>query len=141
MSMLKNLIEKKKKEGSTLSPIAAKAKSSALDDMMNDMLGRDAGKLKGLKKVTVASNSPSGLEKGLDKAKEIVGDKDLDTPGMDTADLDESAEEENAESPEMQASEDEGKETHLADTDGMSADELESHIEELKAKLEKRKQA
>lgn len=56
------------------------AKMSVLNqlrDMANQELG---GKLKGIKKVSVMSNSPEGLEAGLDKAKDVVEDHSSISP-------------------------------------------------------------
>lgn len=66
------LIEKKKKEGKTLSPVESAAKGSVLNEL-KDMAGHAMSeKLNGLKKVSVASDSPEGLKHGLEKAHEIV---------------------------------------------------------------------
>lgn len=130
MKGLEKLLMKKHGEGKVLGKAAAKAKSSVLEDLMSDMFDQDGDKVKGLKKVTVASNSPKGLEKGLDKAKEMLGDKgmsDEDMPEM------EESSEEMEESPEMEASEDE------ADEEEMSADEIEAKIAELKDLLKEKK--
>lgn len=124
MSPFEKMLMKKKEQGKVLSPSHAQAKSSILDELMDDMGGMDAGKLKGLKKVTVASNDPKGLEMGLAKAKEMVS-KDPSEEG-------ESVEEESAESPEMEASEDESSEMHEEDPEVLKA-----KIAELEAKLKK----
>lgn len=130
MKGLEKLLMKKHGEGKVLGKAAAKAKSSVLEDLMSDMFEQDGDKVKGLKKVTVASNSPKGLEKGLDKAKEMLGDKgmsDEDMPEM------EESSEEMEESPEMEASEDEGEEEE------MSPEEIEAKIAELKDLLKEKK--
>ena len=60
-----------KKKG--FSPIEKKAKLTALgaaNDMATEAL---KGKLSGIKKVSVISDDKQGLEKGLEKAKKIVG--------------------------------------------------------------------
>ncbi len=76
MQKFKELMERKKKEGKMIhDPVEAAAHSSVLGHLMNEMDGEGASKLKGLKKVTVASNSPQGLEEGLDKAKQIATQK------------------------------------------------------------------
>lgn len=103
-----------------LSEVEKKASTKVLGDLrkhMQDMMG---DKLKGIKKVTVASDSKEGLKKGLEKAEEIVGDK-------------EEAEEE-IESPEMEASEDESLEG-----EELSAEEIDAKIKELLAKKEQLK--
>lgn len=69
---LQKLIEKKKKEGKTLSPVQEKAHGNVLGDLMS-MLGKSGmSKLGNLKKVTVAADTKPGLAEGLDKAKELV---------------------------------------------------------------------
>lgn len=72
MDKLQSLIDKKKKEGKTLSPMDAAARHSVLGGLMGELDGEDAKKVKGLKKVTVASDDKNGLEKGLDTAKKLV---------------------------------------------------------------------
>ena len=67
---LKKLIDKKKARGGEMSSNEQKAKGSVLKELIGDMAGEMGGKLK---KVTVASSSKKGLEKGLDKAKEMMG--------------------------------------------------------------------
>lgn len=60
-----------KKKG--FSPLEKKAKLTALgaaNDMATEAL---KGKLSGIKKVSVISDDKQGLEKGLEKAKKIVG--------------------------------------------------------------------
>lgn len=73
MQKFKELMDRKRKEGKVISdPIEAAAHSSVLGGLMNEMGSSGRDKIKGLKKVTVASNSPKGLEMGLDKAKDIA---------------------------------------------------------------------
>jgi hypothetical protein len=138
----KKLLESKKKKGDVLSPLEAKARMSALGDLKEDMMGSELDKLKGLKKVTIASNSPKGLEKGINMAKEIVGNKMLDKSEYGSEEMpedemmgEESAEHEAAESPEMESAE----ESEEAGDEEMSKDELLAEIERLKAKLDKAK--
>lgn len=71
MKELQELLKSKK--GKEMSEDGMSAKMTALKDlrsMANDMIGKD---LQGLKKVTVASDSPEGLQAGLEKAEDIVG--------------------------------------------------------------------
>ena len=128
---------KKHGEGKILGKAAAKAKSSVLEDLMGDMFDHEGDKVKGLKKVTVASNSPKGLEKGLDKAKEMLGHKGMMEHGEeeneDMPEGEESAEHEAEESPELEASEHEG------DEEEMSPEEIEAKIAELKDLLKEKK--
>lgn len=132
---LHQLMKKKADKGEVLSENHAKAKSGILEDLIGEMMDMEGDKVKNLKKVTVASDSPEGLEKGLDKAKEIVGNKDL-APEMMSEEMPEMASEEEEseeEAPEMEASEEEseeeGEEKKVAD--------LEEEIKKLKEKLAK----
>ena len=67
---LQKLIEKKKAKQGELSQNESKAKGSVLKELIGDMTDEMGGKLK---KVTVAAPSKAGLEKGLDKAKQMMG--------------------------------------------------------------------
>lgn len=122
MHALDKLIAKKKKEGKEMPEGHKKAKSSVLEELMDDMSGMGAEKVKGLKKVTVASNSPEGLEAGLSKAKQMIAKKEEPEMG-------ESEEHEMGESEEEEAAEHEEE----------SPEEIEAKIAELKAKLEQMK--
>lgn len=100
----------------------------ALRDEMNGMMGDEFGK--SLKKVTVASDSEEGLEKGLSKAQEIMKKKGLMEEMSDEEkeykeDLDDEEEEELEEDMEEMAE----------DVDKMSPDQIKQKIEELKKKL------
>ena len=55
-----------------LSPVEAKAKMNTLEKVKQQMMDMMGEKVSGLKKVTVASDSSEGLEKGLKKAKEMI---------------------------------------------------------------------
>lgn len=69
MKEFKELLMKKAKEGKQADPERLKAGSDVLKEL-GDML---KGRIKGnLKKVTVASDSPEGLKKGLEKAEEML---------------------------------------------------------------------
>jgi hypothetical protein len=123
-----DLLKKKAAEQSKepTSPAHMHAKASAIKNLMGslkEVMGGEIGE--GLKKVTVASNSPEGLKKGLELAKKVV------PTGME--EIPEESEEELSESPELEASEDESVE-HGSDEQRKIA-ELEKQIEELKAKL------
>lgn len=73
MDNFKKLLDKKKSEGKgMMSPNHMKAKAHVLGGLMNELNKMGAEDLGGLKKVTVASNSPEGLEHGLHKASEMV---------------------------------------------------------------------
>lgn len=101
-----------------LSPVEQKASSKVLDELRKHAQSMMSDKVKGLKKVTVASDSSEGLKKGLSKAEEIIGKKptstDLGTPEeeldkqtVDGEEEEETPEHEASESPEMEQMEDE----------------------------------
>lgn len=118
---LKKLIDKKKKEGKTLSPVHKEARSTVLEDLMDHLSDMGMDKVKGLKKVTVASDSKEGLAKGLDKATEMVEKSPLEAmEDEDVSDHGANEVEEHEESEEEPESE----------------DDIRQKIEELKAKLE-----
>lgn len=133
------LMEEKKRKGHTLSKSHAKAKSSVIEDLMDDMMGLDSDKVKGLKKVTVAAKDKHGLEKGLDAAKDVIhgklpdGSEEMMSDGEELA---ETEEHEAEESPEMEVAEHEGEEESTEEKDTKIA-ELEAKIAELEAKLDK----
>lgn len=141
MVNLKKMIDKKKAEGKQMSPIHVKAKSSVLDDLMSQMDDMDAGKIKGLKKVTVSAPDKEGLEHGLAKATELVqkgplasmSEDDVSDHGNDGNEgddhLEESEDEDGGESPAEESSE------HGEESD----EDLHNQIQELQAKLAKRK--
>ena len=71
---LKELLLKKANEGKFLNDDEIKAKKSVLSEI-EGILGEEmSSKLKGLKKVTIASPTKEGLEAGLEKAKETISD-------------------------------------------------------------------
>jgi hypothetical protein len=119
---LKKIIDKKKKEGKTLSPVHKEARSTVLEDLMDHLSDMGMDKVKGLKKVTVASDSKEGLAKGLNKATEMVEKSPMEAmEDEDVSDHGANEVEENEEE-----SEDESE----------SEDDIRQKIEELKAKLE-----
>jgi hypothetical protein len=108
-----------------LSPVEQKASSKVLDDLRQHMQGLMKGKMDGLKKVTVASNSPEGLKKGLAKAEDLL-------KGKDSVD----AEEEALETPEEEATEDESAEEESpalesSEEDCKTPEEIDAKIKEL----------
>jgi hypothetical protein len=120
-----------------MSPAAQKAKLTALKEankMASDMMKED---LSGLKKVTVASSSKSGLKEGLEKAEEMIEGEEKDCsecPGCPHC-----TGEDESEDMEM-ASESEDEEDEQEATEPMDIDELEAKIQELmkmKSKLQK----
>lgn len=138
MENFRKLLAKKKADGQTLDPMQSSAKSAVLNEMMGGLDGMGADKLRGLKKVTVASNSPTGLEKGLATAQQIV------KPGSELDQTDEGID------PSMDGDDDQLEDSNHADgnfpdpantaaamdTDQMSPDELQEHIAQLTQKLQ-----
>jgi hypothetical protein len=124
--MIDKLMKMKKKEGK-LSDVEKDAKLSVLQDLKSQAEDSLAGKLKGLKKVTVAAGSPSDLKKGLDKAKEIIGDM----PEMEEAE-EEAGEDLDADE---EMHEDHGEEEALTE------EELDAKLQKLMAMKEKMKAA
>lgn len=110
-------MEKKAKAKAEMLKELSKEMSDDMYSPMKDMLGK-----KGMKKVSVMSDSPEGLQKGLTMAEKLMQLK-----SKQNGDEEESMEEEE-ESPEMEA-EDEISE--------MSPDEMEMMFEMLKKKLGK----
>jgi len=108
-----------------------KAKLSQLKDLskeMSKMMGD--GYADSMQKVTVASDSKEGLEKGLSKAQELMKKKGLMSEMTDEEkeyeeDIDDSEEEELEEDLEEMAD----------DVDKMSPEEMKMKIKELEAKL------
>ena len=136
MHPLHKLMAKKSKEGKKLSGAEKKGKEDTLQSLIDDMMDMDSGKVKGLKKVTVASDSPKGLSKGLEKAKELIGD--APTGGLEDEEMpegEEMMEEEMPEGEESSEMESEEAEDESLDTE----EEIEAEIEKLKEKLAKLK--
>lgn len=130
-SLLKKKAEAQK--GSPVNPDLLKAKSEKVKELMDMVKGMMGDDIDGMKKVTVASNSPEGITEGLDKAKEMMSGKN-----KILKDLEESPKEEALETPKEEATEDESKEIHSGDEDSKIA-ELEKQLEILKAKKEIKK--
>lgn len=118
-----DLLKKKAAEQAKepVNPMKLEAKKNVVKEIMDMLKGDMAGQMKGLKKVTVASDSEEGLEKGLNKAQQIIGSASEDEPSEE-----EDMEHEMEESPEMEASEHMSPEEEIA--------ELEKKLAELKAK-------
>jgi hypothetical protein len=89
-AMFEKLMAKKKAEGKDMSPVEKTANKNVLGDLMSFLNNHEGEKLKGLKKVTVASDDPEGLKMGLDKAKDIIdkGEDHGDEAGMEDSDED-----------------------------------------------------
>jgi hypothetical protein len=122
MDKLMKLIAKKKQEGKEMDPMEKEAKMSnlkALRDEMSGMMKEDL--MHPAHKVEVAASDEQGLEKGLDKAKQVLADHmaNGDELGQDEADehnVDDKADhgvdeamEESAEEGDMQHPEHEGE--------------------------------
>jgi hypothetical protein len=140
MNSLQKLMAKKKSEGKKLSGAEKKGKEDTLQSLIDDMMGMDGEKVKGLKKVTVASNSPKGLSKGLDKAKELIGN--APTGGLEDGEEEMSEGEEmmEEEMPEGESEESPEMESEEAEDESLDTEEeIEAEIEKLKEKLEKLK--
>lgn len=99
------------KKAKPLSDDGVKAKAAMLKKMMEMVKGGVGEELKGLKKVTVASDSPEGIEAGLEKAKELIAHETEETPAEEKSET---------------VSEEKSEEEKIA--------ELEKQLEELKAK-------
>lgn len=127
--------DKKKK----MSDNEMSAKQSVLEHLRNEAEGMMGEKMKGMKKVTVASNSSEGLKKGLDKAEEIISGKEQAGMVQDAEDGElhghdalQGGDEDGAE---------EAHEEAAADprADEMDEDELDAKLAELMAKKERLK--
>ena len=77
---IKKLLELKAKK-KQLDPIDKEAKTSVVKGLQRAAEELMGEKLNGLKKVTVASNDKEGLEKGLDKAKDMLSKHDPESEG------------------------------------------------------------
>jgi hypothetical protein len=121
------------KKRSGLSDIEQKAKMKVLKDIHGKMEGILGDNLKGAQKVTVAADSKKGLQEGLDKAEDLLGEEDEDDSNLGEKDENDSNLGEKME----QMAED--YEDQQEESEPMDAHELEEKIKELmamKAKLE-----
>jgi hypothetical protein len=91
MDKFDKLLMKKKKEGREMSPEEKQAKMGVLQDLKSQMSKHMAD---GIKKVTVASDSPEGLKKGLEKAEDMVEEKLASSEEPEMEDSEESEDEE-----------------------------------------------
>lgn len=71
-SMFKKIVEKKKKEGKDISDIHSSAKSSVLSDLMDHLGSMGVDKIKGMKKLSIQSDSREGLKAGIKKASDLM---------------------------------------------------------------------
>lgn len=111
-------MEKKAKAKAEMLKELSKEMSDDMYSPMKDMLGK-----KGMKKVSVMSDSPEGLEKGLSMAEKLMQLKSKQNGDEDM--MEESEEEE---SPEMEAADEMSE---------MSPEEMEAMYEMLRQKLGK----
>lgn len=108
---LKELLKKKAQAGKYLKGDELDAKRSVVDEMEDIADSAMAGKMRGLKKVTVAAPDEESLEEGLEMAQETVGEMG----DMMDGDM----------------MEDEEGMSEELDLDSMSPEEIESMIQEL----------
>lgn len=131
-----------KKKGKKLSENEVRAKSSVLKDLSDTASDMMKERLGGLKKVTVAAPSKSGLKEGLDLASKLTEKM----PNGEKSGMEEAKDEE----AEMVADAEDGKGMHMGEGDGeeaaeseeeageeQSKEELLAELERLKAKIEK----
>lgn len=127
---LKLLRKKSDEQGGPMKgpKMAAKA---AMAKELSDLLGSDlADEVKGVKKVTVASDSEEGLEEGLEKAQEVLKSKSMKDESDEMEDESEEMEDESEE----ESEEDESEESEeMADVEDEIA-KLEKQIAQLKKK-------
>lgn len=131
-----------KKKGKKLSENEVKAKSSVLKDLSDTASDMMKERLGGLKKVTVAAPSKSGLKEGLDLASKLTEKM----PNGEKSGMEEAKDEE----AEMVADAEDGKGMHMGEGEAeevaeseeeageeQSKEELLAELERLKAKIEK----
>jgi len=135
MHKFEKLLAKKMKDGKKMSDSEKEAKSGVLSEM-KDMASKMMGdKVKGLKKVTVASDSEEGVKKGLEKAKDLLGHSmSEESPEMEGSEV---AEEESPEHEQEESKEEEMQE--LAQE--MDASELDQAIQKLMELKKQKEQA
>lgn len=75
MDQLKRLREKKK-DMSKMHPLERKAKMDVVEHLQKMAQDAMGDKVKGMRKVTVASDTPHGLQEGLHKAQDLMGEED-----------------------------------------------------------------
>lgn len=145
-----------------LSNTEHKARMDVVRHLRDDASGDIAGRLDGLKKVSVTSDSQEGLKKGLDKAKEIVSSPEMEAMknhaenaygDLKSAEEEHERDEDNEESmplayaeggevegsPEEEAAESDDEEAAESDEsqesdDDMSEEEIDQKLAELMAK-------
>jgi len=159
----------KKKDAKPMSEMEKKAKLDSVNELRDAAQEAMGGKLDGLKKVSVLSDSSQGLKHGLDKARQVMSgaeDQDLmEQAESNKADpfekshdelsghmnphderskhmMSEGGDVESEESPEHEASESPEEESSEHEEDDMSEDEINQELErlmELKKKMESKR--
>lgn len=126
---LKLLKKKSDEQGGPMKGPRMDAKA-AMAKELSDLLGGDM--IDGMKKVTVASDSSEGLEKGLERAQEVLNSKSMKD---ESDEMDEESENMEDESEEMEdESEEESEDSEeMADVEDEIA-KLEKQIAQLKKK-------
>lgn len=127
--MFEKIIAKKKAEGKPMSSAHKEAKGSVLSDLMEHLGSMGLDKVKGMKKISIASDSKEGLKKGLSKAEEMV------EGGAEAADDSEMSDHGQG----LEASEDESPEHEMMESpeEEKSEEDKDAEIAELKAQLAK----
>jgi len=105
-----------------LNDMEKKASSKVLGDLRSHAQKMMNDKMKGLKKVTVASDSKEGLSKGLETAEKILKGK---------SPLEEESEESEIETPELEENEEEELEESSDEPSEMSEEEIDAKLKEL----------
>jgi len=145
--MMDKMDKLKKKKSKEMSSVEKDAKMSVVESL-RDMAAKAMGdKLHGLKKVTVASDSKQGLEKGLEKAQDLLSNSPeaaaMKEKGQKDpmSDVEESSDpfSEMEESPEHEASE--SSEEESEEHEELSEDELDEKIKKLLAQKEAMKKS
>ena len=136
---MKHKMEKlaEKKKGKKLSDNEVKAKSSVLKDLSDTASDMMKDRLSGLKKVSVAAPSKSGLQEGLKLAEKLT-EKMPEQSGMEEAKEQEEemvADAEDGHGMEMGEESEESEEAE--ESEEKSKEELLAELAELKAKIEK----
>lgn len=136
-----------KKPKKQLSDAEIEAKMEVLQNIMDEMdcmMKGDMAEKKGLRKVTVASDSPQGLKAGLEKAKDIVGKKESSMPSEEEAYSKEvgpqgQADETSLSDMAAELNKDEDMDDEIAEDDALDEDELDAKIAKLMAMKQAKK--
>jgi hypothetical protein len=139
LASLYSLFTRIYKMAKKLSDTEKKASQTVLGDLRKHMQGMLSDKMKGMKKVTVASDTKEGLKKGMETAEKILKSKDdVSTDLLEPKD--EIAKQTEEELPEGDSEFLEDSSEEASECDDMSEEELDAKIKELmaaKAKLSK----